>query len=88
MLSPGFLLLRESPSPSCAMLLLSALSGTKEFLRNLELFKSWKDLRFFHKWLYHVEKTNTSAHCRSHKTSDSAAVSSLHKSTITPTNSI
>lgn len=65
-----------------------SVTRTKEFCRNLELFKSWKKPGFFHKWLYRVEKTNTSIHCRSHKTSESAAVSSLHESTITPTDSI
>lgn len=70
MLSPAFLLLRESPSPSCAPCLLSVLPGLKSFAANLELFNSWKKLRFFHKWLYRVEKTNTSVHCRSHKTSE------------------
>lgn len=75
-----FSLLCSAPSPS--------VTRTKEFRRNLELFKSWKKLRFFHKWLYRVEKTNTSAHCRSHKTSERAAVSSPHKCTIAPTNSI
>lgn len=61
------------PVLCCAAL---SVTRTKMFCRNLELFKSWKKkkkLGFFHKWLYHVEKANTSAHCWSHKTSESAA---------------
>ena len=77
MLSPGFLLLRESPSPYTAPRLLSVYPGLKSFRRNLELFKYWKRLGFFHKWLYHVEETNMSEFCISHKTSECAAISSL-----------
>lgn len=71
----GFSLLHESLSPSCAVLL-SVLPGLKSFAAIwscLSLGKKKKKLGFFHKWLYHVEKANTSAHCWSHKTSESAA---------------
>ena len=70
MLSPGFLLLRESPSPSRTLSRLAVSPGLKSFAGNLELLKSWKTLRFLHKWLYRVGKTNTSAHRKSHKTSE------------------
>lgn len=82
------LLLHESLSPSSALCLLSVEPGLKSFAAIWTCLNAEKKKRFFQKWLYHAGKTDTSIHCKSHKTSEGAAVSSLHESTITLTNSI
>ena len=46
MLSPGFLLLRESPSPSSAPRLLPVLPGLKSFAAIWTCLKSWKKLGY------------------------------------------